>query len=256
MSVEDSNQKISLVGHGNVGSHLYQAFTDAGIAVSHILIRNGNTPSWLNNETEIVSQPQDLPHDQLVLICVPDSAIPSLIDSIPESCPIAYTSGSVDLNSLPKNRTIGVFYPLQTFTVGTKVNLFEVPIFIESNETNFSTRLFDLAWVISRKVSYANSTERLHLHIAAVFINNFTNHIAYISKKHLDEHGLNFDHLKPLLKETAQKLETSTPFDAQTGPARRNDQIVIQRHLENLDGTQRELYELLTKSIHKTYFND
>ncbi len=254
--MENSIQKISLIGLGNVGSHLYQAFLDAGIEVSHVLIRNGKAPSFLDNRTEIINNPEDLPHDQLVLICVPDSVIPSLIDAIPESCPIAYTSGSVDLNSLPKNRTIGVFYALQTFTVGTKVNLFEVPIFIEANDAEFSSRLFDLAWAISRKVSYANSEERLHLHIAAVFINNFTNHIAYISKKHLEAHGLDFDHLKPLLKETAHKLESITPFDAQTGPARRNDQIVIDRHLENLDGMQREIYELLSKSIHKTYFND
>ena len=256
MGVEQSNQKISIIGLGNVGSHLYQAFTDAGIDVTHVVSRKGEIPSYLENSTEVITDSNDLPHDQLVLICVPDSAIPGIIDTLPDQCPIAYTSGSVDLNSLPKNKTIGVFYPLQTFTKGTKVNLFEVPVFIESKDPVFAAHLFDLAWSISRKVSYADSEERLHLHIAAVFVNNFTNHIAQISKSYLEARGLNFDHLKPLLKETAHKLETSTPFDAQTGPARRNDQAVIQTHLNHLEGTQREIYELLSKSIHKTYFND
>ena len=229
---------------------------DAGIEVSHVLSRNEEIPSFLNNNTEVISDSKDLPHDQLVLICVPDSAIPAMIDSIPANCPIAYTSGSVDLNSLPTNRTIGVFYPLQTFTKGTKVNLFEVPIFIESKDPVFASQLFDLAWTISRKVSYADSHERLHLHIAAVFVNNFTNHLAHISKSYLEAHDLSFDHLKPLLTETAKKLESSTPYDAQTGPARRNDQVVIQTHLNMLEGTQREIYELLSKSIHTTYYND
>lgn len=256
MSVEQSNQKISIIGLGNVGSHLYQAFSDAGIEVTHVLSRNGEIPSFLNNNTEVIADSKDLPHDQLALICVPDSAIPTMIDSIPPHCPIAYTSGSVDLNALPSNRTIGVFYPLQTFTKGTKVNLFEVPIFIESKDRVFASQLFDLAWTISRKVSYADSQERLHLHIAAVFINNFTNHLAHISKSYLETHGLSFDHLKPLLKETAQKLETATPYDAQTGPARRNDQAVIQTHLNMLEGTQQEIYALISKSIQSTYHND
>lgn len=253
--MEQSIQKISIIGLGNVGSHLYQAFVDAGIDVTHVVSRGTEIPSFME-KSELITDPHDLPLDQLVLVCVPDSAIPTIIDSIPDSCPIAYTSGSIDLNSLPKNQTIGVFYPLQTFTKGTKVNLFEVPIFIESTDAEFSARLFDLAWTISRKVNYANSHDRLRLHIAAVFVNNFTNHIAHLSKTFLDEHGLNFEHLKPLLQETAHKLESTSPFDAQTGPARRDDQIVIQRHLDNLEGTQREIYELLTKSIHKTYFND
>lgn len=253
--VENSIQKISIVGLGNVGSHLYQAFVDADIEVTHVLTRDQDPGIVLKN-SEIITDPKDLPADQLVLICVPDSVIPALIETIPDNCPIAYTSGSVDLNSLSRSKTIGVFYPLQTFTRGTNVNIFEVPIFIESTNLDFASRLFDLAWMISRKVTYATSEERMHLHIAAVFINNFTNHIAYISKTYLDKHSLNFDHLKPLLKETAHKLEANSPYDAQTGPARRNDQSVIETHLSHLHGVEHEIYELITKSIHKTYFND
>lgn len=254
--MKNSIQKLSIVGLGNVGSHLFDALVQESIHVSHVVSRSKPSErvlvksNWIQNLKE-------LPSDELVIICVPDDLIASVISEIPEGCPIAYTSGSVTLSNLPERDQLGVFYPLQTFTKDNPVNMFEVPFFIEARSTDFASKLFDLAWVISRNVNYASSDERKKMHLAAVFINNFTNHLAYISKQYMDSEDLDFNHLKPLLKETARKLESQDPFIIQTGPARRNDQKIIQEHIEALENpTQKEIYRLISKSIHQTYFND
>ncbi len=249
-------QKLSIVGLGNVGSHLYNAFVEENIEITHVVSRSKPSQSVLV-KSEWIQDPRELPSGQLVIICVPDDLITSIISQIPTDCPIAYTSGSVNLNDLPKHEDLGVFYPLQTFTKASPINIFEVPFFIEARSTDFASKLFDLAWVISRNVNYASSSERKKMHLAAVFINNFTNHLAHISKQYLDSEGLDFNHLKPLLKETAKKLETQDPLSVQTGPARRNDQEIIQKHIDALENPiQKEIYRLISKSIHQTYFND
>lgn len=254
--MENSIQKIAIIGLGNVGSHLYDGFLSQGIEITHVVSRSEPDSAILANSTWI-TDPKKLPSNQLVMVCVPDDQIAGLLTEIPEDCPVAYTSGSIELNSLGERKMIGVFYPLQTFTKGNPVNLFEVPFFIEARKPEFASRLFDLAWQLSRKVSYASSEERKKMHLAAVFINNFTNHLAHLAKAYLDKNNLEFDHLLPLLKETARKLESQDPFTIQTGPARRNDKAVIEAQLNALDDpTQKEIYRLISKSIHQTYFND
>ena len=254
--MNNSIQKLSIVGLGNVGSHLFEAFARDGIEVTHVVSRSEPSKQVLHKSTWI-QNPTELPTGQLVIVCVPDDVIASIISQIPNDCPIAYTSGSVGLTSIPGREEMGVFYPLQTFTKGSAINMFEVPFFIEARSSDFASKLFDLAWVISRNVNYANSVERKKLHLAAVFINNFTNHLVHISKTYLDNEALDFKHLKPLLKETARKLESQDPESIQTGPARRNDKEIIQEHIDALENpTQKEIYRLISKSIHQTYFND
>lgn len=250
--MKNSIQKISIVGFGNVGFHLSKAFSERGILVSHIYsTQKGN--SNFPNDAIIVDDLASLPNDQLVLICVPDDAIASVIDQIPSSCPVAYTSGSVNLNCLPHREKIGVFYPLQTFSKNASLNVFEIPFFIEGNNQSFAQELFDLAWKISRKVNFANSEDRGNLHIAAVFVNNFTNHLNYIAQNYLEEKNLDFNHLKPLLEETVKKLEIVSPKEAQTGPARRGDLKIIEEHLSKLSGDTKEIYQTITNSILASY---
>lgn len=254
--MKNSIQKLSIIGLGNVGSHLYGAFLEENIEVTHVVSRSEPSNKVLVN-SEWIQTPKDLPLEQLVIVCVPDDKIDSIISQIPSNCPVAYTSGSVNLNTLSERKELGVFYPLQTFTKDSPLDIFEVPFYIEARSTVFASKLFDLAWVISRNVNYASSDERKKMHLAAVFINNFTNHLALISKQYLDSENLNFDHLKPLLKETARKLETQDPLLIQTGPARRNDQDIIQQQIDSLENPiHKEIYRLISKSIHQTYFND
>lgn len=249
---------VSIIGCGNVGSHLAKAFVDAGIRVSHVYSRTEASAQALASETdgELLAKISDVPRQQMVIVAVPDNQIQAVIDQIPADCPIAYTSGSVSLSDLNSTNEIGVFYPLQTFTKGVSVNIFEVPILIESKSEHFTSTLFDLAWKISRKVEFANSETRGKIHLAAVWVNNFVNHCIYQSDQYCNENDINFELLKPLLGETIKKLERQTPYDAQTGPARRGDENVISKQLEMQTGIRKELYKLLSESITKTYHND
>jgi len=131
--------------------------------------------------------------------------------------------------------------------------LANVPFLIEANNELFGKQIFNLALKLSDHVLYANSEERKKIHLGAVFVNNFTNHLLYLSKEYVDSKQLNWDILKPLLQETIDKLNSVEPFDAQTGPARRNDTKIIQNQLQELEGRSKEIYELISKSIVETY---
>jgi predicted short-subunit dehydrogenase-like oxidoreductase (DUF2520 family) len=187
----------------------------------------------------------------MVLLCVPDDIVYEFINKIPNtSC--AYTSGSIELTKV-ESKNIGVFYPLQTFRKKDKIEIEKVPIFVEATNEVFQNQLIELAKKISNNVSIVNSEERKKYHLSAVFLNNFTNHLLYLSQKEADKNGLKWDNLLPLLEETFKKNLTSNPFDNQTGPARRNDLITIEKHLSMLEGKSKEIYQIITESIKSTY---
>lgn len=247
-------QTISIIGTGNVAFHLGSAFLERGIQIKSFFGRNTEKASELANllQAELCPSLENIEGD-LILICVSDDAIESVLAQLPTASKIAYTSGSVELQQFSQRKNVGVLYPLQSFSKDRKIELFEVPFLIEANTIEFAHELFDLAWQISRKVSFASSSERKVYHLAAVWMNNFTNHLIYQSKEILDKESLNWEFLLPLLKETVNKLDSMNPYDAQTGPARRNDQSIIQQHEKMLSGSQKEIYTLLTKSIIDIY---
>ncbi len=245
-------ETITLIGFGNVGSHLYKRLLEKGIALSHVVSRTIPEHDFPAS-TIVTSSLENLPVDQLTIVCVPDGEIARIIQQLPEQTPVAYTSGSVILNSLPSRSNIGVFYPLQTFSKGREVRMSDVPFFIEANSEIFAQKLYKLAQKISDNVHFSNSEERKKMHLAAVWVNNFTNHILTLAKAYADQENVDFEHLKPLLEETIRKLDDMSPWEAQTGPARRGDQKTIESHLSALQGTPRELYALISKSISEAY---
>ncbi len=247
-------EQITIIGTGKVATHLASSFLANKVHVSHIFGRNPILTEKICKKinAKAIYSFADLPK-QLTIICVSDDAILEVVKKIEENIPIAYTSGSVQISSLPSRKDIGVFYPLQTFTKEREVNFFEVPIFIESNNEYFTQTLFDLAWKISRKVKYANSEERSKLHLAAVFVNNFTNHIIYLAQEYCKENNVDFQDLEPLLLETIEKLKSSPAIDNQTGPAKRGDLKTIDFQKKQLEGKTLEIYTILTESIINTY---
>lgn len=249
-------QHIGIVGSGNVANHLAKGFKEQGINIQWISSRNQNTGEQLAQMIDC-EYCQNVPKESvdLILLCVNDDEIYPLIASIDNPSPIAYTSGTKALQ-IDLSKEIGVFYPLQTFTKDREVNLFEVPFFIEATDTHFAQSLFDLAWKLSRKVQFANSEDRLHLHLAAVILNNFTNHLVHLSQKYLQEHQLDWEYLKPLLKETVNKLMNESPYDAQTGPARRNDTETVNRHINLLEEPLKSIYSSISQSITESYTNE
>jgi predicted short-subunit dehydrogenase-like oxidoreductase (DUF2520 family) len=169
-----------------------------------------------------------------------------------ESRLIVHTAGSVPMNILEGfTNTYGVFYPLQTFPKSRKVDFADIPICIEANHPSTFLKLEKLGSRLSGSVNQINSEERRTLHLAAVFTNNFVNHFYSIGAEILQDKKLDFDLLKPLIRETAAKVQTLQPFDAQTGPAKRNDQSIINAQLKMLHNKPefQKIYSFATESI-------
>ena len=246
-------KNISIVGSGNVAFHLGTALKNSGINIEYIYSRNSiesiSLANYLNAQETL--ELQQLSKSDMVLLCVPDDIIHEFINKIPNTNCV-YTSGSIELTKVER-KNIGVFYPLQTFRKKDKIEIEKVPIFIEATNELFQNQLIELARKISKNVSIVNSEERSKYHLSAVFLNNFTNHLLYLSKKEADKNGLNWDNLIPLLEETFKKNLISNPFDNQTGPAKRNDMITIEKHLSMLNGQSKEIYQIITESIKSTY---
>jgi len=143
----------------------------------------------------------------------------------------------------------GVLYPMQSFSRELVTPLEEVHVFVEGNSAESLADIRELAGLLSRHVSVADSEQRRRLHLAAVFACNFANHMWTLSAEVLAEHGLPQEAMLPLIRTTVDKLSHLTPAASQTGPAMRHDEQVIAAHLAMLDGDKREIYQLVTHSI-------
>ena len=241
---------VTLVGTGAVSNHLLDVFSNTnGVAVLQIASRGDQLSQALKR---MRSRDEEV---DIYIIAVSDDAIATVSEHFVKSnALLVHTSGSVAMHALPKEVRRGVFYPLQTFSKGRKVDFQTIPLCIEAEHKNDLELLRTLARAISQSVYELSSKQRKSLHLAAVFVNNFTNHIYQIGNDICLENGVPFDALKPLILETAHKINTLSPIDAQTGPAKRNDDSTIDSHLSQLiSKTHKEVYRMLTKSIKETY---
>lgn len=243
---------VSIIGSGNVAQHLITAFQKAeGVLLAQVLARNPEAVAPLLAPTQIITEYQDLVKVDLILLAVTDSAIGTVSEQIPmENQLVAHTSGSVPLQELDSKNHRGVFYPLQTFTKGKPTDFRVIPVCLEAEQAANFAILEAAAKAITEVIYPVSSEQRKALHVAAVFVCNFANYMYQIGSDLCDEHQLDFDLLKPLIQETAAKVMTLSPREAQTGPARRQDSTTINAHLNYLNNpNQKELYTLLTKSI-------
>lgn len=224
---------VLLIGKGNVSFHLYNAFLQADeIEVTQIDSRELN----------------QIPAADITIIAVSDDAIAEVSSKINNSF-IVHTSGASGLNSLKNPTRKGVFYMLQTFSKEKKIDFSSVPFCLEAENEKDYNALKKLALSIGEKTYKIDSKQRKTLHVAAVFVNNFTNHMYTIGNDICTKDNISFDILKPLIKETAAKIETLSPKIAQTGPAIRNDKHTLKSHLELLSKDHQKIYKLVTKSI-------
>jgi predicted short-subunit dehydrogenase-like oxidoreductase (DUF2520 family) len=244
--------KASIIGSGNVAQHLIKAFSKSTeIELVQVFSRQKESVSHLLDLDKITDDFNNLKEADLYIIAVSDDAISDVSKQIPfENRLVVHTSGSVSLNSLDNKNRKGVFYPLQTFTKNKDVDFKIIPICLESeNESDFQL-LEKVAQSISDKVFAISSEQRKALHVAAVFVNNFVNHLYQIGNAICTENQVPFEILKPLIQETTEKVMTLSPKDAQTGPAKRNDTETINAHLSFLaDENQKNIYKILTQSI-------
>jgi len=210
-------------------------------------------------KVELYSDIATLPDTaDVYLICVNDDAISEISKSLPESIRlnqiVAHTSGSQSIDSLKGIENKGSFYPVQTFTKGRKMQYNDIPFCINATETKVEDKLIKLAESISKDINLVDDEQRKQIHLSAVIINNFVNHLVYKSEELIEQHGLPIEILKPLLHQTIAKLNKVESYDAQTGPAVRNDQETIKGHIDmlNNDG-DKALYQTITNSIIETY---
>lgn len=243
---------IVIIGSGNVAQHLITAFLQSNeIELIQVFSRQKESVSHLISSDKIVSEYEEIKDADLYLIAVSDNAIADVSTKLPfENRLVVHTSGSMPMEILDSKNRRGVFYLLQTFTKNKPVNFKEIPICLEAeNEKDFKT-IETVAKTISSVVQSISSEQRKALHVAAVFVCNFVNHLYKIGNEICEENQLSFELLKPLIIETAQKIIHLSPENAQTGPAKRNDSETINTHLNFLsDENQKEIYKLLTKSI-------
>ncbi len=244
--------KITIIGSGNVAQHLINAFANAqNIELFQVFARNRADVSHLINPNKVVSHFNDLLEADLYLIAISDNAIQEVSSKIPfNNKLVAHTSGNFSIDSLDSKNRKAVFYPLQTFSKNKEINFQEIPICLETqNESDYQI-LEKIASSISSKIYKINSEQRKSLHVSAVFVCNFVNHLYEIGNDICNENQVDFEILKPLIQETANKVLSISPNEAQTGPAKRGDSQTINEHLKFLKNeNQIGIYKLLTKSI-------
>jgi predicted short-subunit dehydrogenase-like oxidoreductase (DUF2520 family) len=251
--------KIVFLGSGNVATHLALAFNASGQQITQVWSRKKVNAEQLAAQVN-ASAIEDLSsldrNADLYLIAVKDDAI---IDLVPlllglEGV-VVHTSGATPLDVLQGLENYGVFYPLQTFSKQKALDLSNTPMCLEANSAAAMQVIEAAAKLISTAQYRMDSEQRKVLHLAAVFACNFTNHLYQLGHSILQTHGLNFEILKPLILETARKIEDAVPFDVQTGPAVRGDQETMVKHLRLLDDRPdlQGIYKTLSESIKKTH---
>lgn len=225
---------IAIIGRGRVATHMGKALLKAGHRVVSV-----------NSRTL-----KELPlHADAYIIAVKDSALQEVISKVTkgrETQLFIHTAGSMPL-SVFDGYTLhgGVLYPMQTFSMEREVDFREIPLFIEGTDA----RIKVIAESLSEHVYELSTADRRYLHLAAVFACNFVNHCYTLAADVLAQKGLPFDVMLPLVDETARKVHELHPRAAQTGPAIRGDQNVMNAQAALLDTPERAIYELLSQSI-------
>ncbi len=249
---------MSFVGSGNVATHLAFAIKKVGIAIVEVFSEKPENAKRLAKEMDcsVAESLGKLKATDLIIIAVPDSKIKGVAGQLPENNSlVVHTSGITDIDSLSGRKRFGVFYPLQTFSKQRAVEMQEVPFCIEANNEEDCNLLMELASRLSNNVKRVSSEQRKVLHLAAVMVSNFSNHLYALANEILEKSNLEFEFLLPLIKETALKAIDVHPNEAQTGPARRNDISTLEEHLEILKDFPefKETYKLLSDQIIKKY---
>lgn len=250
--------RITIIGSGNVATHLVAAFKNAGHNIVQVYSRDLQNASLLayHVKAEAIDGLEQINAEtDLFVIAVKDDAIELIAAELPKYDKlIVHTSGATDLQTLLKyTPNAGVFYPLQTFSKTRELNFNTVPLCIEGADEKITSTLNELAFTVSQSVYRVNSDQRKTLHLAAVFASNFPNYLYSVSLQLLAEKQLPFDLLRPLILETAEKVQAHLPASVQTGPAVRNDEKTMAFHREQLKENPdlQRIYELLSQGIIK-----
>lgn len=251
---------ISLIGAGNLATQLGLALKEKGHRFLQVYSRTETSAEQLAGilEAEAVNMPEQIVTGAELYICaLKDDALSAVLPKIHFGKGLlVHTAGSIPMEVLaPFTSDYGVLYPLQTFSKQRKADFSEIPVFIEAALPESQKKLFALASGLSGNVSILDSGQRKFLHLSAVFACNFVNYMYSIAGEVVEEQGLDFNYLLPLIDETARKVHEMAPKVAQTGPAVRFDRDVMDKHIALLNDHPEwvELYEKLSHGIHESF---
>ncbi|WP_314662584.1 Rossmann-like and DUF2520 domain-containing protein [Prevotella aurantiaca] len=252
--------KIALIGAGNLatvlGHALYNAKHDIVQVYSRTMAAAKQLAERLNavptDDLETITNDADL-----YIIALKDSVLDEVIGKI---CPnrseklFVHTAGSMPIDVFRgRTKRYGVLYPMQTFSKTRIVDFRNIPVFVEANSISTMQTIIGVAQSVSDNVQELSSADRRYLHLAAVWACNYVNHCYDLAAEVLQKVGLPFDVMLPLTDETARKVHELSPREAQTGPAIRYDENIIeaQMQLMNDNPKAQKIYELMAKSIHE-----
>ena len=244
--------KIVLLGAGNVGTHLCRALQNKeGLEIIQWYNRSLNSLEEELVPFAVTQNLNDIIEADLYIISVSDTAIPAISKALEgKNGLIAHTAGSIPMEVLGEHQNHGIFYPLQTFSKQKEVDFNQIPLCLEANQPENLNLLKKVAQSLGGPVHLIDSAQRKALHVAAVFVNNFTNHLFTIGEELCKAHKVPFSVLQPLIAETADKIKHLPPSAAQTGPAARGDQKILKDHLQYLTKeSHQKLYQLISASI-------
>lgn len=251
--------KIVLIGAGNLAAHLGKALHAAGhdmVQVFSRTMQSAETLASLLDAEPLTDMAQVRDDADVYIFSVKDSALEQLISQLcgGEKKVFLHTAGSMPMSVFRgKALHYGVLYPMQTFSKQREVDFSIIPCFIEANDEFALKQIEGLAGQISSRVYRLSSEDRKYLHLSAVFACNFANHCYAASQELLQQHGIPFDVMLPLIDETAAKVHVMTPKEAQTGPAVRYDENVIGKQIQLLENQPyfQKIYDCMSKSIHE-----
>ena len=240
---------VVIIGSGNVAKHLIKAFLKIeNVNLKQVYTRNLEDKALLKSSVSTTSDLSLIKEADVTIIAVSDDAIANISYNLKNTL-VVHTSGSVEMKALKNQKNKGVFYLLQSFSKEKEINFSNVPICLEAENKSDLRKLEKLASLLQGNIYHLSSLQRKKIHVAAVFVNNFTNHMYTIAHNICEEHNVPFNILQPLIEETSLKIKNLTPKEAQTGPAKRNDTETIKNHLNLLSKSQQELYLKITQSI-------
>lgn len=249
-----SFNKVNIIGYGNLATHLIQALKNKDIEIGSIAGRSISKARKLARKFDLVATSIDDVNTEntLQIICVSDDAVASVSALLPDNAQVVHTAGAVGIESLRQEKR-GIFYPLQSFTASREPDWRRIPILLESDDEVFGMQLKALASLLSDQVSFLNEEQRKKIHVAAVVVNNFVNHLYGLAEDWMESEDLNPKLLKPLMLETTLKAMEIGANNAQTGPAKRGDLHTINNHLDLIKNNERlsQAYELITQQILK-----
>jgi predicted short-subunit dehydrogenase-like oxidoreductase (DUF2520 family) len=254
----DKNISVSVIGSGNLAWHLIPALEKIGYEINEVYSKSEGYARALTDLLYQAKIQTNLDFSQskstLFIVAVSDSAVAEIANQIilPPNSIIVHTSGNTDISVFSKLGNYGVFYPIQSFSKQRSLSFKNIPIALEASSDEVMQVLKNIADKLTQNYTLLNSVDRSHVHLAAVFACNFTNHMMSIAYDILDVQDINLNILAPLVRETVAKaMEANHPRNGQTGPAVRGDSNTIENHLKLLDKhpSFKKTYQLLTDAI-------